>query len=113
MVRQHWPDAYEPLEASLFRTHWVDGGDLADPATLDRLVRQAGADPAALHELVADGVGRRGLEASMDLAREHGVTATPAWLIDDTLLIPGAQPREAMRRWVTRLQERSTAPKDR
>ena len=44
----------------------------------------------------------------------HGVTATPAWWVNDALLIPGAQPREAIERWITKLQARaareSTAP---
>ena len=106
VVRLHQPEAFDALDDALFRTHWVDGGDLGDRATLDALVADAGADPTSIAELVADGVGTRVLAASMADARDHGVTATPAWWVDDALLIPGAQPREAIERWVTKLMAR-------
>ncbi len=106
VVRIHAPDAFEALDDALFRTHWVDAGDLGDRATLDSLVAASGADPTAIAELVADGVGAKVLTDAMVDAREHGVTATPAWLVDDVLLIPGAQPREAIERWVTKLAAR-------
>ena len=106
VVRIHAPDAFDALDDALFRTHWVDAGDLGDRATLDALVTSAGADAAGIADLVAEGVGARVLAEAMADAREHGVTATPAWLVDDVLLIPGAQPREAIERWVTKLAAR-------
>ncbi len=42
----------------------------------------------------------------MALAREHGVAATPAWLVDGAFVIPGVQPAETIERWVTRLVAR-------
>ena len=106
VVRIHAPDAFDALDDALFRTHWVDAGDLGDRATLDTLVTSAGADAAGIADLVAEGVGAQVLAEAMADAREHGVTATPAWLVDDVLLIPGAQPREAIERWVTKLAAR-------
>jgi predicted DsbA family dithiol-disulfide isomerase len=43
----------------------------------------------------------------MAAARDLGVMATPAWWVDDRLLIPGAQPRATVERWVAKLLERS------
>jgi predicted DsbA family dithiol-disulfide isomerase len=41
-------------------------------------------------------------------AGQAGVTGTPAWLLDGKLLIPGAQPRDVIERWVRRMQERES-----
>lgn len=109
VVRQGWPQALAPLDDALAHAHWVEGEDLEDRELLDRLVEQAGAPAEEVRELVADGVGHRLVDESMAEARERGVTATPAWWVDDKLLIPGAQPREAMARWVGRLIERRHA----
>jgi len=46
----------------------------------------------------------------MALAREHGVTATPAWLVNGALVIPGVQPVETLDRWLGRLAERNPSP---
>ena len=40
----------------------------------------------------------------MATAREHGVTATPAWLVDGAFVIPGVQPAETIERWVRLLR---------
>jgi predicted DsbA family dithiol-disulfide isomerase len=48
------------------------------------------------------------LRESMMGAGQAGVTGTPAWLLDGKLLIPGAQPRDVIERWVRRMQERES-----
>lgn len=109
VVRLHAPTAFTALDEALARAHWVDGLDLRDRDLVRDLVTAAGADAALIHDLVSDGVGTTALRASMNQAREVGVTATPAWWVDDALLIPGAQPRDTVERWVRRLIERSRA----
>ena len=74
---------------------------------LRRLVAESGADPDQVEELLGNGVGAAALAASMTTARDLGVAATPAWWVDERLLIPGAQPRASVERWVARLLERS------
>jgi predicted DsbA family dithiol-disulfide isomerase len=108
VVRLHAPDAFTSFDAALARAMWVDGLDLGDRDLVDELLVAAGAPGPAVRELVADGAGARALEASMRLAREHGVMATPAWWVDDRLLIPGAQPRDTVTRWITRMQRSAT-----
>lgn len=107
VVRVHFPEAFGALDESLARAHWVDGLDLGDRQLVADLVRAAGADALEVGELVSDGVGTAALRVSMNQARELGVTATPAWWVDEALLIPGAQPRETVERWVRRLIARS------
>lgn len=108
-VRRHFPEAFAALDESLARAHWVEGLDLGDRQLVAELVRAAGADAVEVGELVSDGVGTTALRESMNRAREVGVTATPAWWVDQALLIPGAQPRETVERWVRRLIAHSAA----
>lgn len=107
VVRLHDPQAFGAFDDALARAMWVDGLDLGDRELVDELLVGAGASRDAVRELVAEGAGTQALEVSMRQAREHGVMATPAWWVDDRLLIPGAQPRETITRWVTRMQRSS------
>ncbi len=109
VVRIHFPTAFDQLDAALFEAHWVKGLDIGDREVLDQLVTTAGADADEVRELVAEGAGTAALAASMADARSVGVAATPAWWVNDSLLIPGTQPREAIERWITRLLERKRA----
>ncbi len=106
VVRLHFPNHFEALDESLYRAHWVDGLDIGERTVIDTLVAQAGASPRDVFELVADGVGYDGVRVSMEAAHEVGVVATPAWWVNDALLIPGAQPRESIERWVGKLLAR-------
>jgi predicted DsbA family dithiol-disulfide isomerase len=107
LVRRHHPEAFAAVDDALYRIQWVDGGDLGDPAVVDAAVAAAGVDPAGVEARRAAGQGHVAVEASMGDALEHGVAGTPAWWIDERLLLPGVQARETVERWVTRLIERS------
>ena len=109
-VRQHDPAAFDALERSLFETHFVDNRPLDDAAVLDELVARSGADSGAARAAVEDGAMDESLRASMTAAAEVGVTGTPAWLVEGGMLIPGAQPRDVLERWVRRMQERRGEP---
>ncbi len=109
VVRLHAPDAFAALDKAIAEARWVDGLDIGDRDLVADLVVRSGAPADLVADLVADGVGTAAVAASMHEARERGVTATPAWWLGDALLIPGAQPRETITRWVTRLVARQTA----
>ena len=108
ILRTRFPESFATYDDHCYRAHWLDGDDLGDHETLRRLVEEAGADGHEVEELLAEGVGTAALAESMTTARDLGVAATPAWWVDDRLLIPGAQPRETMQRWISKLLERSS-----
>lgn len=108
ILRTRLPDAFGEYDDLCYRAHWLEGDDLGDHDTLRRLVARAGADPDRVDEWLADGSGAEALSASMSKARELGVAATPAWWVDERLLIPGVQPRATVARWVAKILERSS-----
>jgi predicted DsbA family dithiol-disulfide isomerase len=104
MVRQHWPASFDGFDDSLFRAVFVDGDDLGDPAVVDDRAEAAGVPVEELRAMLADGSGSHAVERSMAGAREVGVTATPAWLLESGLLVPGVQPRATLERWIRRMR---------
>lgn len=108
LVRLHEPEAFGAVDDACWRRHWVDGGDLGDPAQVREILVGAGVDVDLVDALGAEGAGRAALEASMTEARSRGVTSTPTWVIGE-LAIPGAQPRATIERWVGRLVARAGA----
>jgi len=104
VVRSRSESAFAALDDALFRAHFVDGLALDDVDVLDRLVVAAGLEAEDVRATVEAGEGRSAVDRSMRLARDAGVTATPAWLVDRRLVIPGALPAETMQRWVERMQ---------
>lgn len=106
IVRAEHPDAFPAVDAAFYDAQWVHDLDLGDPAVVDTVLADADLDPGPIGRSVARGDGARALERSMAQAREHDVTGTPAWWVDDRLLIPGVQGRDTLERWVRRLQDR-------
>lgn len=103
VLRLHVPEAFTAFDDAAASAHWIEGRDLGDRAVVRELVETSGAPADEVAELVADGVGTAALTASMAQARSVGVMATPAWWVADSLLIPGAQPRDTIERWITKM----------
>jgi predicted DsbA family dithiol-disulfide isomerase len=108
VVRVRHPECFASFDDALFAAVFAEPDDIADRDVLAGIVASAGAPPGDVLDAVDGGEGARLLDASMSEARERGVSATPSWLIDERLLIPGALPRDQIRRWVEK-RSRSSA----
>jgi len=85
---------HAPLHPRLFDAYWHRGLDIGDDEVLVAEAASAGLDEAPVCELLA---GDRHLDRVLiETERAHslGVTGVPTWLVDERLLIPGAQPHE-------------------
>jgi predicted DsbA family dithiol-disulfide isomerase len=107
VVRRRWPAAFAALDAALFHAHFVTGDDIGDVDVVGTLVDRAGAPAAEVDAAVTRGDGSAAVTSSIDAAREHGIAATPAWLFDESFVVPGVQPREFFERVVSRLRVRT------
>ncbi len=109
VVRAEHPEALAAVDTAFYEAQWVHDRDLGDPTVIDAILGGAGLDPAAVGASLAAGTGARAVDGAMAEAWEHEVTGTPAWWLDDRLLVPGVQARETLERWVRRLRERSAS----
>jgi predicted DsbA family dithiol-disulfide isomerase len=93
------------LHPRLFEAYWVEGRDLGDDAVLVELAAETGMDPEDTQAKLADWAPPllEAIENETRTAAEIGVTGVPGWLVDQRLLVPGAQPHEVFERVLTRL----------
>ena len=100
------PDAAERYHDRLYAAYWEDELDVADPEVLVGLASDVAIDPDVLRRVVANDELLPALRASMARANEWGISATPSWLLDGRLVIPGAQDDDFMADVIRRLRER-------
>lgn len=109
-VRANAVDRLAALHRALFAAVFERGEPIHDPDALDQVVRSVGVDADAARQAVDAGELREVVDLNKADALEHGVTGTPAWLIDGRLLIPGVQAPEHFERMVTRLRAKRAGP---
>jgi predicted DsbA family dithiol-disulfide isomerase len=107
VVRTRWPEQFDAIDTALFESVFVTGEDIGDASVLDSVLERAGAPAVELRSAVDAGAGAQLVAAAMELARSHGVASTPTWVLDGALLIPGAQPRDVLTRWIESIRRRS------
>jgi predicted DsbA family dithiol-disulfide isomerase len=93
-----------PMHDRLMDAYWEEGLDIGDPEVLSRLAVEVGlaADEAAA-ALDDDELANR-VRVSTAQAQSLGVTGVPAFVLDNRLLVLGAQPREVFEQALERLR---------
>jgi len=76
----------------LFTAYWSEGRDIGDLDVLVDVAAASGLDPDQAREVLQSGALADAVHASTITAQRLGVTGVPAWVIDDRVLVPGAQP---------------------
>lgn len=110
-----WIEATEGAEAAgrlhdrLFHAYFTEGANIADPSSLVDWAVEVGADRELAGEAVATGAGREVVARDLEAAAERQITGVPAFVLDDRVLIPGAQDVETMRAMITRVRDKSIA----
>jgi predicted DsbA family dithiol-disulfide isomerase len=82
---------HEPVHARLMRAYWSEGADIGDASTLAELVAEAGLDRDEAAEAITERRYRARVDASTAEAQRLGINAIPAFVLDQRLLILGAQ----------------------
>jgi predicted DsbA family dithiol-disulfide isomerase len=93
------------LHPRLFEAYWVEGLDIGSDDVLLDLAENVGMDRAETGERLSAWAADllAAIEEETRGAVEMGVNGVPGWLIDQRLLVPGAQPHEVFERVLTRL----------
>jgi predicted DsbA family dithiol-disulfide isomerase len=95
--------AYDELHPRLFDAYWARGRDIGDERVLAEEGAAVGLDEAEIIEALRDERYLGRIEAETRAAFEVGVSGVPAWVIDQRLLVPGAQPHDVFERVLERL----------
>lgn len=96
---------FDRLHMPAFEAYFADGLSLGDESVLRNLASGAGLDPDEAMSALADGAYEDRLAASMQRARQYGITGTPTFVIEERYGIVGAQPYEALRDGLLRIGE--------
>lgn len=80
---------------ALFRAHFVQGRNLADPQTLIAAAAAGGIAAERVTALLAGEEGLEEIRAQLARARDVGIQSVPTFVINDQYAIQGAQPPEA------------------
>ena len=95
--------AFDALHARLFDAYWARGRDIGDEQVLVEEGAAVGLEAADVIDALADVRYTERVQADTRAALEMGAGGVPAWLIDQRLLVPGAQPHEVFDRVMERL----------
>ena len=81
-------DVGAAFRLALYRAHWLDDRDIADPTELSDLAVAVGLHPAAVHELLDDPEGRHRLRRRMLAHRGEGIGGVPVLDAGGTFVSP-------------------------
>ncbi len=100
---------FDELHPRLFEAYWGRGRDIGDDEVLIEEGTAVGLDAAEIVGVLRDQRYLDGIEEQTRDAIGLGVSGVPAWVIDQRLLVPGAQPHEMFAR---ALEQAGHAPLD-
>lgn len=98
------------LHPRLFDAYWVRGQDIGDERVLIEEGVAAGLEQSEIIDALQDPGYQERIEAATAGALELGAGGVPAWLIDQRLLVPGAQPHEVFTRVLERMGHLPSEP---
>ena len=96
---------FERLHLPAFEAYFADDRNLGDEVVLRDLAEEAGLNPDEAIRVLEGGDYEDRIERSMLRAREYGITGTPTFVVEDRYGIVGAQPYEALRDGLRKIQE--------
>lgn len=101
------PAVQAALVEVLFRAYFQEGANVADHATLAGAATEVGLDGDAATAMLAGGDHLVTVEADLAQASEHGIAGVPAFVLDETFVIPGAQDTDTFVNLIGRVLDRA------
>lgn len=89
-------DVQLPVARALFRTHFVEAGNIADVATLERIAGECGMDVELATSTLANARALEQTRSEATHLADSGVRGVPFFLFGGKLAVSGAQPVPAL-----------------
>lgn len=106
-------DVQDKVMEAVFRTYFIEGRDIGDPAVLTECAAEAGLNPGDVAAFLASDIAEKEMRAADRSARAAGVNGVPSFFLDGHGLFSGAYPAEtmaeALRKARTILRQRAAA----
>ena len=96
---------HEEVHSRLMHAYWSEGRDIGDDETLLDLVAEAGLDRGEAKAALDEGSYAARVDESTREANVHGINAIPAFVLDERLLVMGAQPHTLFEQAFAQLEE--------
>ncbi len=101
---------HRPMHDRLMQAYWEEALDIGNPEVLRRAAAEVGLDEDAVAAAIEnEGLADR-VRASTAQAQSLGVTGVPAFVLDNRLLVLGAQPRDVFEQALAQLHEPRPRP---
>ena len=97
-ARAQGRDAHDRLHDRLMDAYWSEGRDITGWAELRGCLTDVGLDPDIAEEAVRSGAFAEPVDAWTDWARSHGISAIPAFVFEQRVLVSGAMPNAVLER---------------
>jgi predicted DsbA family dithiol-disulfide isomerase len=94
---------FDALHQRLFDAYWARGRDIGDDQVLVEEGVAAGLDRDGIVDALVNPAYLERVQSETRAALDLGAGGVPAWVIDERLLVPGAQPHEVFTRVLERL----------
>ena len=101
---------HDAIHASLMSAYWGEGRDIGDAEVLVELGEPLGLDPDEIRDAAVGSRYEDRIRGSTAAVLEMGAGGVPAFVVDDRLLIPGAQPHELFERVLEKLGYGDSVP---
>jgi len=95
----------EALKERLLQAYFVDGENVGEPETLERIAVEAGLDRSAIASVLEGDAGLAEVRAQLEEAADLGITAVPTYVFDGKWSVPGAQDPETFVNVLRRVAE--------
>lgn len=96
---------HERVHTRLMDAYWSEAADIGDEEVLLDLVAESGLDRSEAAESLADRRYADPVSSSTQEAHAHGINSIPAFVLDNRLLVLGAQPHELFEQAFAKLTE--------
>jgi predicted DsbA family dithiol-disulfide isomerase len=100
---------FHAFHEKVFHACFTEARDIGDLDVVLELAAAVGLDTAELREALADGRYMPRLEQAQEEAARYGVSGTPTFMVNNRYKIVGAQPLEAFRNALKRIEAEMSA----